>query len=239
MTGRVTVVSGIDTGIGKSVATGLLARALLLRGVSTMTLKAVQTGSKGLSEDIALHRRLMGIAPLELDRQGVTCPFSFPFPASPHLAARLAGRRVEPGTIEAAARRLAESYEAVLLEGAGGVLVPLADTLLFADWVAGTGWPLVLVTSSRLGSINHTLLSLEACRSRGITLGGIIYNRFGEADRVIGDDTLALLTGQLCSMGLHAPVVELREGAFAPAAAGALLDALASPPEPQFPRHGP
>ena len=91
-------VTGIDTGIGKSVATGLMARWLAQRGRTVITQKLVQTGCRGpVAEDIAVHRRLMGTGLLDVDRDGTTCPCIFAYPASPHLAARLEGRVVDIG----------------------------------------------------------------------------------------------------------------------------------------------
>ena len=84
-------VGGIDTDAGKSVVTGLLARHLLDQGKAVTTLKLVQTGCTGMAEDIVQHRRLMGQALTDWDRDGTTCPYVFPFPASPLLAARMAG----------------------------------------------------------------------------------------------------------------------------------------------------
>lgn len=215
MKGGMTVVSGIGTGVGKTVVTGLLAAALRREGVRAITQKIAQTGCRGMSEDILEHRRLMAVEPEDADLEGLTCPFVFPVPASPHLSARLAGGRFEPGALRRAASELMCRYPVVLLEGVGGLLVPLTEELLFADHVAAEGFPLILVTGPWLGSINHTLLSLEACRSRGIRVRGLVFNRFGETDCAIGDDTLRFLRDHLRRSGSDAAVVELRgEGPF-------------------------
>ena len=86
---RVFFVSGIDTGVGKTVATGVMARWLLSRNISTATVKLVQTGCHEFSEDLDMHRAIMGIPPLPEDAAGLTAPQTFDFPASPHLAAAL------------------------------------------------------------------------------------------------------------------------------------------------------
>ncbi|TCD48137.1 dethiobiotin synthase [Chlorobium sp. N1] len=209
MSGTLTVISGIGTGVGKSVVTGLLAAALRREGCRAITQKVVQTGCSAMSDDILRHRRLMGTEPEDADRQGLTCPFVFPFPASPHLSARLAGSVFEPEELGRASTELRRRYPVVLLEGVGGLLVPLSEELLFIDHVAAEGYPLILVTGPWLGSINHTLLSLEACRSRGIRVQGLVYNRFGETDRRIGDDTLGFLRGYLRRTGSGAAIVDL------------------------------
>ncbi|MFW6170309.1 MAG: dethiobiotin synthase, partial [Planctomycetota bacterium] len=118
-------VTGIDTEIGKTVATGFLAAWLQAQGRRTITQKLVQTGGKDVSEDLRHHRRLMGIDLLPEDRARLTCPAIYPFPASPHLAARLAGESIDVQRIVHCANQLAACHEFVLIEGAGGLLVPL------------------------------------------------------------------------------------------------------------------
>ncbi|MBU0959939.1 MAG: dethiobiotin synthase, partial [Proteobacteria bacterium] len=104
--GVVTCISGIDTDIGKSVATGLMARSLSSSGYSVITQKLVQTGCHGVAEDIQRHRQLMGIDLLPEDLNGLTCPYVFSKPCSPHLAAELEGTAVDPERIRKATERL-------------------------------------------------------------------------------------------------------------------------------------
>lgn len=187
-------VSGIDTDAGKSYATGFLARELTNNGKRTITQKFIQTGNVGHSEDIDLHRRIMGIPPTEEDREGLTMPEIFSYPASPHLASRLDGRPINFDKIEQATKELSNRYDIVLLEGAGGLMVPLTEELLTIDYVAQKGYPLIFVTSGKLGSINHTLLSFEAIRSRGIRLDTVMYNLYPTVeDKTIQDDTQAFI----------------------------------------------
>lgn len=183
-------VSGIDTDAGKSYATGFLARQLSATGQRVITQKLIQTGNVGYSEDIDLHRKIMGIEHTEEDRQGLTMPEIFSYPASPHLAAQLDNRPIDFEKIAAATALLSSRYDLVLLEGAGGLMVPLTEELLTIDYVAEQGYPLLLVTSGKLGSINHTLLSLEAIRRRGIRLHTVLYNLFPTVeDKTIQEDT--------------------------------------------------
>lgn len=186
-------ISGIDTDTGKSYATGFLGRRLQENGTKTITQKLVQTGNRGFSEDIALHRKIMGIPYLEEDRTGLTCPVIFSYPASPHLAARLDRKEIDFQKIESATRILASRYEVVLLEGAGGLMVPLTPDLLTIDYIAAQGYPVILVTSGKLGSINHTLLSLEALHNRNIPLYSILYNNWPADDALIGSDTRTVI----------------------------------------------
>ncbi len=190
MSGKVVFVSGIDTEIGKTVVTGWLARQWAEQGQDVITQKLVQTGCVAASDDILLHRRIMGCGLFEEDRDGTTMPALFAYPASPHLSARLEQRALDFAAIEAATARLQAQYETVLIEGAGGLMVPLTEQLLTIDYVAQKGWPVLLVTSGRLGSINHTLLSLEALAARGIALHGVAWNsRDDSSDEVIAADS--------------------------------------------------
>lgn len=187
---RVYFVSGIDTDAGKSYATGWLAKRMNAEGVKTVTQKFIQTGNVGRSEDIELHRRIMGCGQLPEDIGFLTAPEIFSYPASPLLASRIDGRAIDFDKINAATAELSNRYDVVLLEGAGGLMVPLTENMLTIDFIKQSGYPLVFVTSGKLGSVNHTLLSLEAVKNRGIVLDTVIYNAYPHSkDTTIADDT--------------------------------------------------
>jgi len=205
-------ITGIDTDIGKTYATGLAARFLRQRGTNVITQKMVQTGTIGaIADDIVLHRRLMGIEPIPEDASGMTCPYRFRFPASPHLSAKLENGLVDPKVITAATSRLLETFNTVLLEGAGGLHVPLRRDYLIADYVQEHRYPMILVTSGRLGSINHTLLTLESATNRNIPLAGIVFNHFPSSDEVIRNETLDLFRHRLDRYGCPGALVEIPE----------------------------
>lgn len=190
---NVLFLSGIDTDAGKTYATAFLARRFMEQGRSVITQKFVQTGCRDYSEDIAAHRHLMGIGPLPEDLDHTTAPVIFTYPASAQLAARLDGREIDLVAIDNATKVLASRYDNVIIEGAGGLMVPLTDDFLTIDYVKSRNLPIVLVTNGILGSINHTLLSLEAIESRGITLDTVIYNTYYDSDKVIAADTLGFI----------------------------------------------
>lgn len=194
---RAYFVTGIDTDAGKSIVTGVLARALSARGERVITQKFIQTGCDGLSEDIETHRRIMGIGLLPEDEDGTTCPIVFTYPASPHLAAAIDGRNIDLTLIGRSTEKLLQKYDTVLIEGAGGLYVPLSEAYRTIDYVAEHGLPVVLVTSPRLGSINHTLLSLEACRNRNIEVAAVAYNLYPPAPEPIVRDTRTYLKAYL------------------------------------------
>ena len=188
---NVLFISGIDTNVGKTVATGMIAKALAKAGKKVITQKMIQTGCEHVSEDIEAHRQIQGIPFTDEDMRGLTCPYIFTYPCSPHMAAAKDGRRIDLDTITQSTRRLRETYEYVLLEGAGGLMVPNDMESLTIDYVKEQAYPLILVTSGKLGSINHTLLSFEAIRSRGIQLDTVLYNLYPTVeDTTIQEDTM-------------------------------------------------
>ena len=207
--GKVYFVSGIDTGIGKTVATGMIARGLLRAGRRTATVKLVQTGCRGFSEDLLLHRKLMGIAALSEDLAGATFPAMFDFPASPHYAAAREGRSIDPERLASAVAAVAGNYDVTLVEGAGGLAVPLTEDLLEVDFAARENWPVILVASGRLGSLNHILLSLEALLEREMRLAGVVWNHSPDADPEIDADSFRMTVKYLARYGFAAPVVRL------------------------------
>lgn len=191
--GKVWFVSGTDTDVGKTVATGWLAAKWIHQGYETITQKLIQTGSKEGSPDISLHRELMQKEFPE-DQEGLTAPEVFTYPASPHMASQIDSREIDFEKILKATATLSERYERVLVEGAGGLMVPLTPKLLTIDFVAQQQWPVIFVTSGKLGSINHTLLSFEALKTRGMVLSHVIFNDWHLLpDEKIDEDTFAFL----------------------------------------------
>ena len=190
---RLYFVSGIDTNVGKTFATGYLARELAAQGKKVITQKFIQTGCKDISEDILMHRTIQGIPLTEEDKQGITCPYVLSYPCSPHMASQMDGISYDTEKIRKASETLCSIYDLVLLEGAGGLMVPLCEDYLTIDYVAEQQPPLLLVSSGKLGSINHTLLSLEACARRGIKVTGLVYNRYPVIDPLIEENTKQFL----------------------------------------------
>lgn len=192
-TPRAYFLTGIDTDAGKTYATAFLARRFMDSGLTVATQKFIQTGCTDTSEDIEAHRRLLGTGPLPEDLDGTTAPIIFTYPASAQLAARLDGREIDLSLVERSSARLLERYDRLIIEGAGGLMVPVTDTYTTIDYIAEHRLPAVLTTNGRLGSINHTLLSLQAINSRGIELPYVIYNTFYDNDAVIAADTRAFI----------------------------------------------
>ena len=190
-------ISGIDTNIGKSIITGILARELRKQGKNVITQKMVQTGNEGFSEDIEIHRKIMNIDFLDVDKDMTTAPEIFSYPCSPHLAAKIDKREIDLNKIKDATQKLESLYEIVLLEGAGGLMVPLTDDYLSIDYICDNNIPLIFVTSGKLGSLNHTLLNLKIIKDYGINLYKVVYNLYPKTDSIIEEDSLLFIKNYL------------------------------------------
>lgn len=185
---KVIFISGIDTDAGKTFATGWLARQLIEKGEKVATLKFIQTGCDGFSEDIEMHRKIMGCE-LPEDSKGLTSPIIFKYPASAQLAARLDGKEIDLSLVDNAIEKLKENYDYILVEGAGGLMVPITDDFLSIDYPLTRNLPVILVTNGILGSINHTILSFEALSHRKIKIEAVVYNTYFDNDDIISNDT--------------------------------------------------
>jgi len=185
-------VAGTDTGVGKSVVTGLLAGYLADRGNAVVTQKWVETGSVGSSADIAVHNRFMGKnRPHPVASLSLMAPYVFRFPASPHLAAGMEGKHILIDKIKNSVRKLSEDFKYVVAEGTGGLLVPLNQKTLMVDIVKDLKLPVLVVAINRLGAINQVLLSIEALKSRGIEILGVVFNNMPKGnteDMVLKDN---------------------------------------------------
>ncbi len=190
-------ISGIDTDAGKTYATAWLANRLIEKGKRVITQKFIQTGNEGYSEDIIKHRELMNTELFPEDKDFTTSPVIFSYPASAQLAARIDGKEIDLETIRRSTSLLASRYDTVLIEGAGGLMVPITDSYFTIDYIADENLPTALVTNGILGSINHTILSLEAIKNRGIKLRYLLYNSYFDKDKLIADDTKGFISRYL------------------------------------------
>jgi dethiobiotin synthetase len=204
MTGRAIFISGTDTEVGKTVVARGIVRALVRRGERVAVSKPVESGAELVDGEL-LPADAMAL--LRAARSGQTldevCAFRFPDPVSPHLAAANVGASIDGDAIVKLLRRLAERSPVAIAEGAGGLLVPLADDLLYADVIARSGFRLVVVAPNVLGTINATLLTVEAARVRGIEVIGVVLNQtpaaeLGNAEAIAAHGRVPIL-GQLPS----------------------------------------
>jgi len=160
-------ITGIDTNIGKSIACGALAKCLLEQNYNVFTQKWIETGCDTISEDLQVHQ---AVAKKKFNNSNIEkhSPYRFSFPASPHLSAQLEGKKIDDRYLISQTKKLSNECDHLLIEGAGGLCVPISNEVLLIDLIEELKTPIVLVTSGRLGSINHTILSLELCWQRNI-----------------------------------------------------------------------
>ena len=166
-------VTGTGTDVGKTVVTAGLLRALREGGVDAAVMKPFQTGCTRRVDggwhvpDLDFALEVLGWEPTEEER-GDLCIYAYEPACSPHLAARMAGEVPEIGCVVDAARRLSERHDVVLVEGAGGILVPVNEEQTMLDVMKALGWSVLLVSRGGLGTINDTLLSVSALRDAGM-----------------------------------------------------------------------
>lgn len=167
-------VTGTDTGVGKTLVSTMLAAGWAARGVRVGVMKPCETGCvPGGPEDAHALRRAAGdTGPLE-----ETCVYALSRPLSPEEAGRVDGVEVDPARIVAAFARVRARSERVLVEGAGGLLVPVAPGLDIAGLAARLSLPLVVVARAGLGTVNHTRLTVEAARARGLAVRAVVLVR--------------------------------------------------------------
>jgi dethiobiotin synthetase len=170
-------VTGTDTGVGKTVVAAGLVRLARKAGICAIAVKPIETGCKVRSgalfpEDGAFLREAAE-SHLSLDE---CVPFRFSLPASPARAAAMEGRTLKISDVEEHVRALAEGADLTVVEGAGGLMVPIQDRLMMIDLAERLGYPTLLVGRTRLGTLNHTLLSVTALKERGMSVAGIVLS---------------------------------------------------------------
>ncbi|MFH1877763.1 MAG: dethiobiotin synthase [Candidatus Omnitrophota bacterium] len=189
-------ITGTDTGAGKTVISGYLLRFLLEKGYKAITQKWVETGcDRGLSQDIRSHTSLSGKTSDKIF-SGDRAPYILSYPASPHLAARVDGVTIDVSAIIRAFHNLKQNFDAVIVEGSGGALVPVNSNNLLIDITARLELPVLIIAENKLGAINHTLLTVESLRRRKIPVTGIVFNRTsGKYDEKLLKDNIKTVRG--------------------------------------------
>ncbi|HMP76448.1 MAG TPA: dethiobiotin synthase [Kiritimatiellia bacterium] len=187
------IVVGTDTGVGKTHVAAAMLLALRARGVDALPMKPVQTGAEhGRAPDLDFSLARAGIG-FDTALYDLLAPYRLALPASPHLAARTAGTAIEPARILDAFRLLRARGHALVVEAAGGVLVPLTDALMQVDLLLEFNLPFVVVARPGLGTLNHTLLTLEALRKREARIAAIVLNGSNPVGDAIEEDNARTL----------------------------------------------
>lgn len=184
-------ITGTDTGVGKTVITGGLAGVLRKNGIKAVAFKPVQTGGieregELFSEDALFYRSAAGLPYSSRELNPICLGPSL----SPNVAARISGQVIDPQALAEAYYRLAAENDRVLVEGAGGICVPLVDYhFTMADLARLLGTPLLVVVRPGLGTINHTVLTVRYAQYSGIEVRGIIINGYREEQATMAERT--------------------------------------------------
>lgn len=189
-------MTGTDTDVGKTYIACALIAAFRAHGIHVEPMKPIAAGEVNVNgieanSDVLALREVSGTVAALTD----TNPYCFAPPIAPHLAAQRAGVEVDTAVIQAAFERLNTAADTVIVEGAGGFLVPLSCTQSMADIPRLLALDVILVVGMRLGVINHALLTVEAIRSRGLTLAGWVANSPADTTKMLAfDENIATLT---------------------------------------------
>ena len=195
MISRGLFITGTDTGVGKTEVACALLRGHRARGLDLGAMKPAQSGhAPGEPSDADRLRAAAG----DRDPAELVCPYTFAAPLAPAVAARLEARTVSLERILDAARALAARHAALLVEGAGGLLTPLTERETYADLAVALGLPVLVVGRAGLGTVNHTALTCEALRARGLAVHGVVLVRTsptGDASEPYNAAEIERLTG--------------------------------------------
>jgi dethiobiotin synthetase len=187
-------VTGTDTGIGKTVISCLIARELSEQGVSLNVLKPVETGCSPDADGVLQAgdaKRLLSSSRSNQTIESVV-PYRLRAPLAPSIAAKLESVEIDFAGLLSHAEELAQDCELLIVEGAGGVLVPITEQQSYGDFASASGAATLLVVGSRLGCINHTLLSIEALLTREVPLLGYVLNDLFADGADTGSDGTAI-----------------------------------------------
>lgn len=180
-------ITGTDTGVGKTYVTRVLLALLRRQGLSVAAMKPIETGVKAddpRSDAVLLRDAAGNDDPIETVR-----PVLLAEPLAPWVALSRAGSAVDLRALDDAFQRLTEGRDAVLVEGAGGLLVPLTRDLAFDGLFVGWDLDLVIVAANRLGTLNHTLLTVRAAHDAGLRVRGVVLNTTSQEPGGIAERT--------------------------------------------------
>ena len=181
-------VTGIDTGVGKTVIAGALAATVKAHGLDVGVMKPVATGAREIggklvSEDVVYLKRIID----STDDDNLVNPIRLKPALAPNMAASRAGITIDIEKVWKAYKELTDKHDFVVVEGIGGLMVPIDDNILVADMALKMDLALVIVGKHYLGAINHTLLTLEYARSRNLRIKGIIFNMLRNGEDFVGE----------------------------------------------------
>jgi dethiobiotin synthetase len=191
-------VTGTDTGVGKSILAAAACAALASRGERVAAFKPAVTGLDEPAGEWPADHELLASAAGSGQAPEDVAPYRYGAPLSPHLAAELVGGLIEPALLVEAARRAGAGADALVCEGVGGLLVPLTPGYLVRDLALDLGLPVVIAARPGLGTINHSLLTVQAAQAAGLRVAAVVMTPWRDPAEVIEEsnrETVARLSG--------------------------------------------
>lgn len=198
-------ITGTDTGVGKTAVTAALALCLKERGVRVAVMKPIETGCANEKPFESDAERLGTVIETKIGLDHIS-PYRFSMPLAPLAAARAAGVTIEIDHIAAIFHTLADGQDFVLVEGVGGLMVPLSEKTDIRDLIAALGLPVVIVGRAALGGVNHALLTIEALRQRAIPVIGILLNQLSPRPHLEQTESTVSLIRERSGVPVFGPI---------------------------------
>jgi dethiobiotin synthetase len=202
-------ITGTDTGVGKTVVSAGLALALKARGLKVGVMKPIATGCHGSDNHLISQDAVYLFEAAENEYTGLTSPSRFRNPLAPNVASVIEKKEVDLNAVRRAYRELQKHYDFIIVEGIGGLLVPIAKDYFVANLIREFRLPLVIVSRPALGTINHTLLTVDAAVIRGFDIRGIIFNRVPKVNYSIAEITNPKVVHDLTGVPILGSIPEM------------------------------
>ncbi|HUI45764.1 MAG TPA: dethiobiotin synthase [Nitrospirota bacterium] len=207
-------ITGTDTGIGKTYVAAGIARSLVRMGVNAGVMKPVETGCRRQAGRL-IPRDAMQLMKASNARDALALinPYRFQKPLAPLVAAEFEGAQIRTGKIVKAYHELARKHEFMIIEGAGGIMVPLQQNYTYRELARDMGLPVLIVARPGLGTINHTLLTVASLNEKGLDIAGIVINHARRGKTGLAEKTNPVLIEKMCGVAILG-ILSYREHRF-------------------------
>ncbi len=204
-------ITGTDTGVGKTVVAAGLALALRARGLKVGVMKPVATGCEENGRGLISYDAVFLFEAAENEYPALTNPLRYRSPVAPSVAASLESRSVDLAKIRKAYLELGRHYDFLIVEGIGGLMVPLTNDYFVANMIRDFKLPMIIVARGSLGTINHALLTIDAATVRGLDIRGIIFNRIPIANYSLAELTNPKVIHELTGVPILGSLPEIED----------------------------